>query len=167
MKLKDLHNGKKTAFKVPKDYFNTNLEESILSEAKLRAKVLNHGFKAPDNYFETLEEQIYSKTDRNPKAKVKTIQLKPWIYAASIAASLALIFTLTFSNNQSNSISAINNDSLESFILDEDLNTSEMATLITDSDLFGRDILNNALSDATIDYYIESEIDDLEDLFDN
>ncbi|WP_159022992.1 hypothetical protein [Formosa sp. L2A11] len=163
MTLKDLHNDKNTGFKIPKDYF-TNLEDTILSEAKLQEKIPNHGFKIPDNYFDGLEDQILTKLDAKPK--VRTLNIKPWAYAASIAACLALMFTLTFSKEQTHSISSINNDSLESFILNEEFNTSEMATLITDSDVFENDILNSTLSDASIDYYIESEVD-LEDLLDN
>ncbi|QDO94122.1 hypothetical protein FNB79_09060 [Formosa sediminum] len=163
MKLKDLHNDNTGGFKIPKDYFNT-LEDSILSQAKLQDKVSNPGFKAPDDYFETLEARILTKLDAKPK--VRTLNIKPWAYAASIAACLVLMFTLTFSNNQTHSISSINNDSLESFILNEEFNTSEMATLITDTDVFENDILNSTLSDASIDYYIESVVD-LEDLLDN
>ncbi|MFB9052916.1 hypothetical protein ACFFVB_07465 [Formosa undariae] len=165
MKLKDLHNNNNSGFKIPKDYFS-NLEESILNEAKLDAKVPSHGFVVPDHYFDNLEDTIYKKATSKSTSKVRTLHVQPWVYVASIAACVMLMFTLTFSEKQSNSISSINNESLESFILDEDLNTSEMATLITDSVLFGREILNNAISDATIDNYIEREID-LEDLLDN
>ena len=165
MKLKDLHNDKTAGFKMPKDYFNT-LEDSILNEAKLQDKVSDHGFKVPDYYFDTLEDEILTKFHSKSTTKVRTLNIKPWAYAASIAACLALMFTLTFSKNQTHSISSINNDTLESFILSEELNTSEMAALITDSDVFENDILNSALSDASIDYYIESEVD-LEDLLDN
>ena len=165
MKLKDLHNDNTAGFKIPKDYFN-NLEDTILNDAKMQAKIPSHGFKVPDHYFDNLEDTIYNKATTKNTSKVRTLNVQPWVYAASIAACIMLMFTLTFSNNQSNSISAINNDTLESFILDEDLNTSEMATLITDSDLFGSDILDSAISDASINNYIEREIE-LEDLLDN
>ncbi|WP_299782026.1 hypothetical protein [uncultured Formosa sp.] len=164
MKLKDLHNDKNTGFKIPKDYF-ANLEDSILNEARLQEKVQSHGFKIPDNYFDTLEDQIYNKTVNKKTTKVRTLNIKPWFYAASIAASLVLIFTLTFSKNQTYTISSINNETLESFILREELDASEMSTLITDSDVFESDILNSTISDANIDHYIESETN-LEDLLD-
>lgn len=165
MKLKDLHNNKTAGFKIPKDYLN-NLEDTILNQAKLDSKVKSHGFKTPDGYLDTLEDKIYKKVKAKPNTKVRTLNLKPWIYAASIAASLILLFTLTINTQQTHTISSINNESLESFILTEDLNDSEIATLITDADFFENDILKSAISDASINQYIEREID-LEDFLEN
>ncbi|WP_066224867.1 hypothetical protein [Formosa haliotis] len=158
MKLKDLHNDNNAGFKIPKDYFN-NLEDTILNEAKMQTKVTNTGFKVPENYFDTLEALIQTKVNTKQDTKVRTLRIKPWVYAASIAACLMLMFTLTFSKSKTTSFSALNTETLESFIINEDLNTSEMATLIIDTDIFQNEILQEAISDSSIDYYVENEIE--------
>jgi len=88
MTKNNLHNIKETGFKAPKDYFD-NLEDSILSEIKLKESSSDTGFKTPKDYFETLEDRIIEKTSEKKTPKViSLLNRRNLIYISSIAAQL-------------------------------------------------------------------------------
>ena len=85
MNKKYIHNIKKTGFKVPEDYFNS-LEDDILTEITLKEKVSNSGFRTPKDYFKTLEDVIIEKVTEQKTSKVISLfSKKNLIYASSIA----------------------------------------------------------------------------------
>lgn len=123
MEKNNLHNIKGTGFKIPKDYFenlediilseaklsetietsglNTpsdyfeGLEDVILSKAKLNEKVSDSGFKVPENYFETIENTIIKTTIAKQEPKVISLfNRKTLLYVSSIAAAVVLFFSL-------------------------------------------------------------------------
>ena len=53
MKKENLHNIKQSGFKTPNAYFDT-IEDQIMSQISLKNSNENSGFKVPDNYFETI-----------------------------------------------------------------------------------------------------------------
>jgi len=55
MKKENLNNTKQSGFKTPNNYFNT-IEDQIMSQISLEKIDKNSGFKVPDNYFDTIEE---------------------------------------------------------------------------------------------------------------
>lgn len=163
MKLNSLNTNKHHGFKTPDRYFD-NLDQDLLHLAKLHAKTDASGFKAPNDYFNTLETQILQKTSQqtNP-SKVITLKRNTWLYVSSIAATLLLLFSLTLFNKSASSFDSLNNDTLVSYILSQDIDYSEMASLIKDETTFADNILKESISDQNIETYLENdlELDDL------
>jgi cell division protein FtsL len=159
MNTNKLHNIKDTGFKVPKNYFDS-LEDAILTDLKLKEMAPESGYKVPDNYFESLEHKITNAIVLEKEGKV--IKLFTWrkaAYITSIAASLILMFNIFFNNTKNITIDTIETASIEDYILNEDLETSEIASLFADEDLADVQLINDGYSSETLENYI---IDNLE-----
>lgn len=165
MKLNDLHKDKAAGFKTPEGYFS-NLEENIFHQSKLKSRISSHGFTVPHAYFDTLEDTVLSKLKTEKPTKVISLKSKSWLYLSSIAATIALLISLTLFNNKSFTFSSLNNETIETYILNQDINTSEMAALIINSNAFESEILQESISDNSIETYLESTIE-LEDFLYN
>ena len=98
--------GNNSGFSIPKDYLN-GIEDDFMLKLKEEELPKTTPFDIPDTYFDNLETAILNKVTNTPK-KGKVISLKNKLYKfipASIAASLLLLITTQFFNNQSNTIS--------------------------------------------------------------
>lgn len=141
MKLEDLHN-KPSGFKTPDNYF-----KDLEAELHLKSKAETSGFKTPDNYFETVEDNILNKVAKTDDVKVISIfSRRNLLYVASMAAAVALFFTLNINNNNTTfTLTDIDDDTIESYVLDSH-STDDLALLIDDGDTnFGTVISDNAL----------------------
>lgn len=163
MNTNKLNNIKDTGFKAPKNYFGS-LEDVILTDLKLKEKAPESGYKVPDNYFESLEHKItYALVQ---KKEVKVIKLFTWrkaAYVSAVAASLILMFNIFFNNTNNVTIENIETASIENYIINEDLESSEIASLFTDEDLTDVQLINDGYSSETIENYIfdNLEIEDI------
>ena len=163
MNTNKLHNIKDTGFKVPKDYFGS-LEDVILTDLKLKEKAPESGYKVPDNYFDALENKITNAIVL--EKEVKVIKLFTWrkaAYVSAVAASLILMFNVFFNNTNNVTIENIETASIENYILNEELETSEIASLFTDEDLSDVQLINDGYSSETLENYIfdNLEIEDI------
>lgn len=159
MKNKSLHNIKNTGFQTPQNYFN-NFDDSLLTVAKLKAKASAPGFKIPDNYFETLEVALSEKISSEKKPKVITLFNKRNIlYASSIAAAVVLLFNLTLFNNEKNSWNTLDIETVENYILDEELTSYDMATLLVEDNLEIENFINHNFEEDNIESYLLDHID--------
>lgn len=163
MNTNKLHNIKETGFKVPKDYFGS-LEDVILTDLKLKEMAPETGYKVPENYFESLEHKITNAIV--PEKEVKVIKLFTWrkaAYVSAVAASLILMFNIFFNNTNNVTIENIETASIENYILNEDLESSEIASLFTDEDLSDVQLINDGYSSETLENYIfdNLEIEDI------
>jgi len=163
MNTNKLHNIKNTGFKVPKDYFGS-LEDAILTDLKLKEMAPETGYKVPENYFESLEHKITNAIV--PEKEVKVIKLFTWrkaAYVSAVAASLILMFNIFFNNTNNVNIENIETASIENYILNEDLESSEIASLFTDEDLSDVQLINDGYSSETLENYIfdNLEIEDI------
>lgn len=159
MKTNTLHTIKNTGFTVPKGYFDT-LENEILCDIKLKSLATKSGHELPDAYFDTLENNIINTI--NSKKEVKVIKLVTWEKIASaslVAASVLLMFHLFFNTNKPITIDAIETASLEQYILNEDLDSNEFASLFTDEELSEIHLINDGFNSQTLENYL---IDNLE-----
>ena len=161
---KKLHNIDNTGFKTPKDYFET-LEDSILSNAKLREIASESSYKVPNGYFDSLEDKIMAVVNQQPETKViKFISWRKITYIGTVAASIVLIINLFFKNNPEKiTIDAIETASIESYILNEDLETNEFASLFSKEELSDIRLINDGYSSQTLENYVfeNFEIDDI------
>ncbi len=159
MNKNSLNNITKTGFKVPENYFE-NFEDTLLSELKLKEASANSSFKVPENYFETVDDKILNAI-KNQK-KVKVINLYTWkkiAYTIPIAASIVIMFSVLFNKNNSVNINTIETASIENYILTEELEPNEMASLFTNEDLSKINFTNNNLNPETLENYV---LDNLE-----
>lgn len=158
MKKNRIHNINKTGFKTPKDYFN-NLEDVILSEIKLHETFTESGFTAPKDYFDTLEERIINKVSKKETTKVIPLFSKRNIvYISSIAAAILLLFNLNIFNNEI-TIDNIDTQTVENYILDENIGTYEIASVLTDDYLLEESFIEFKVDDDAIETYILNDLD--------
>lgn len=163
MSTNKLHNIKETGFKVPKDYFES-FEDAFLNEIKLKEITTDSGFKVPDNYFDSLEDKITSAV--NQEKDIKVIKLVTWrkaAYAAAIAASLVLMFNIYFNQKSPVTIDTIETASIENYILNEELETTEIASLFIEDDLSDVQLIHDGFSSESIENYIFDNVE-IEDI---
>ena len=154
MKHNNLHNNKKSGFKVPKDYFE-NFEASLISHVNLKEKVSESGFTVPKDYFENIENDILVKV--NQKETVKVIPLfnkRNIIYVSSIAAAILLLFNLS-TLNESFNIDSLETETVDNYILNN-FEVDEIASLFSSTELSETNFIDYNLSDDTLNYYLES-----------
>ncbi|WP_445956429.1 hypothetical protein [Yeosuana sp.] len=163
MKKTRIEDIKETGFRVPDNYFK-DFEDTLLSELKLKETVGKSGFKVPADYFESLDESIYSSISE--KKQVKVINLFSWkkaIYTTSIAASLILMFTVLYNKKDSLTLDSIETASIENYILNEDIESTDMSSLLTNEDLADFDNVEINFNSESLENYVfdNVEIDDI------
>ena len=152
MQTNKLHNIKETGFKVPKDYFDT-LEDTVLRHNKLKEQSSEPGFKTPDNYFETLEDTILSKVSEKESPKVISIfSRRNLIYASSIAAAVLLLLNLSIFENESG-WEDIEAETVENYIINENMGSYEIASLLIDEELNEDNLTDIEFSDDALENY--------------
>ncbi len=155
-----LHNIKDSGFKAPENYFD-GMEDSIMDQIKLHQKIDDTGFRTPDAYFETLEDKILAKVDQDVKV-IPLFSKRNFVYIAGIAAALILMFNI-IGNRNSLTFDDLEIASIENYLSEEDINTYELASLLTDEDLITDNFIDSELSsDALEDYLLQNAtIEDL------
>ncbi|WP_417557877.1 hypothetical protein [Mesoflavibacter zeaxanthinifaciens] len=157
MKKENLHNIKQSGFKTPDNYFNT-IEDQIMSQISLEKIDKNSGFKVPDNYFDTIEDNILSKTKETKIFKL--FNKKTIVTVASIAAMFVLFFNLNPFKTQV-TFDNLDTDTVEAYILNE-VELNDISNLIETDQLSQTDFIDyNGIS---IDNYLDDI--DLEDFLD-
>lgn len=163
MSTNKLHNIKDTGYKVPEDYF-TSFEDTILSEVKLRTSISQSGFEVPDTYFELLEDKISLAV--KPEQETKVIKLVTWrkaSYAAAVAASLVLMVNIFFYKPINVTINVLETASIENYIINEEIETAEFASLFTQTDLQNVQLINDGFTSENLEKYLfeNLEIEDI------
>lgn len=162
MKKNNINNIKDTGFKVPKDYF-ANLEDRLMSDIKLNQTVKNSGFKLPDNYFNTLENQVLSGVSKKEPTKVIPLfNKKNLLYVASVAAAVLLLLNLSIFEKKTN-WDTLNADTVENYILNGNVGTYEIASLLLEGDIEEENFTSIEFTDEAMEgYFIENaNIEDL------
>jgi len=153
--LNNIENG----FKVPKGYFD-EFEDRLLSELQLKETASHSGFKLPEDYFKSLDDKILDAVKNDHKTKVINLfSFRKIAYAAAVAASLILIYTVSFNKNENLNINHIETASIENYILTEGLETSDIASLFSDDDLSEITSVKNNLSSESLENYVLENLD--------
>lgn len=160
IQIKDI---KDTGFRVPDNYLK-DFEYTLLSKLKLKETVGKSGFKVPADYFESLDESIYSAITE--KKQTKAINLFSWkkvVYTTAIAASLILMFTVFYNKKESLTLDNIETASIENYVLNEDIETTDMASLLTNVDLSDFNAMDINFNPESLENYVleNLEIDDI------
>ena len=156
MKNNYLNKIKSTGFKTPDDYFDS-FSESVLgklyNESQLES-IEGSGFKHPDNYFDSLEENILKKLDNNKETKVIKLRTKRLLlYASSVASAILLLFNLSIFENKT-SFDNLETETVENYLLDENISSYEIAALLNDDELEDVIILDHNLNEDNIEEYL-------------
>ncbi|WP_223551591.1 MULTISPECIES: hypothetical protein [Aestuariivivens] len=150
MKKNLLHTIKSTGFKTPVGYFET-FDDKVLSSIKPNRKLKfaeTSGFNVPKNYFKNLEDKLIDKVSTNDKTKVIALfSKKQLLYASSIAAAM-IVFLNVFVFNSQPSFNTLETQTVENFLIDENISSYELAILLTEEEL---------TEDTFVDYNLEKE----------
>lgn len=161
---------KNNNFKIPEGYFDTlsnDLVKKIAKEGISAPK--NEGFKVPEGYFGQLNSKILGQLE-NTSAEPKVIPLKSfrkhYYTAASIAAVIVLFLVVQYNGVQTPTYSNLANSDIEHYFEfnDLELSTYDLAEILPIQDLDLNDILETRLDNENIIDYLDSHIDDFEEL---
>lgn len=153
--LNNIENG----FKVPGGYFD-EFEDRLLSELQLKETASYTGFKLPAGYFESLDNKILNAVKNDNKTKVINLfSFRKLAYTAAVAASLILIYTVSFNKYENLNINHLETASIENYILTEGLEPSDIASLFSDDDLSEITSVKNNLSSESLENYVLENID--------
>ena len=157
MKTNKLNNITSSGLKAPKDYLE-NLEDRFMAEIKLSEAKNNSGFKAPNGYFDTLENKILDKvSEKEPTKVIPLFNKENLIYISSIAAAVLLLFNLSIFETKVSSWDSLDADTVENYILDENVGTYEIAALLLENDLPEETFNNIEFTDEAMEgYFLEN-----------
>ncbi|WP_400079683.1 hypothetical protein [Winogradskyella sp. R77965] len=140
MKKDKLYNIKSTGFKTPDNYFESfddKLFERLPQKDSVDS-VKTTGYKTPKDYFDTVEANVFSKLSDDEKPVIKLSTRKTFYYVAGVAASLLLLFAVFINSDTTEELSV---EMVENYLGNEDLNSYELAELLSDSDLLEDDFI--------------------------
>lgn len=161
MKTNNLHNIKSSGFKTPDNYFESiedQLFDRISDEKKIEG-IDRSGFSVPDHYFGSVDSEIIEKLHPPQKTPVFTLQSrKTFYYVAGIAASLVLLFAIFINGTAETEISA---DMVETYLETRDLDSYELAELLTDAELLDEDftVVETSYNEDYIESYLLDNAD--------
>jgi len=158
MKKFNLKNIKRSGFKTPEDYFD-KFEASVLNQDKIKNS--GNGFKVPEGYFETIEDTILNKVNQKESKVIQLFSRKSIITSLSIAASIFLLFNLSIFEKRI-TFDSLDNETLENFVLNQELESSDIANLITNPEELPNAGIAESVSDALLENYLlnSEEIED-------
>lgn len=161
---------KNNSFGVPDGYFDTFSSDIMKKIAKEDASMTpNEGFKVPEGYFETFNTRLLEQLESIP-AETKVIPLKSYkkhyYTAASVAAVVLLFLVVQFNSDKTPSYSDLANSDIENYFEfnDLELTSYDLAEILPIDDLDLNDILEIRLDNDNIIDYLDSHIEDFEEL---
>jgi len=161
---------KNNSFGVPDGYFDTFSSDIMKKIAKEDASMPpNEGFKVPEGYFETFNTRLLEQLESTP-AETKVIPLKSYkkhyYTAASVAAVVLLLLVVQFNSDKTPSYSDLANSDIENYFEfnDLELTSYDLAEILPIDDLDLNDILEIRLDNDNIIDYLDSHIEDFEEL---
>ncbi len=158
MKQDKPHTNNSSGFKVPKGYFE-GLEDEILNTVKLKKKVNDSGFKAPEHYFDSLEDTILDNvSEKSPTKVIPLFRKAPLIYASAVAAAVILLFNLSIFKSEP-TFDTLDFETLESYVLNENIGSYDIATLLSEDDLIDENFIEYQTEDHTVEDYILDHLD--------
>lgn len=158
MEKDNLPNNTNPGFKIPNNYFES-LEDQILDQLALN-EINSSGFKTPKNYFDTIEDQVLSNSvaTQKPIKVISLLSKKNILYLSGIAAAIFIFFNLNYFKTGTN-FDALETQTVENYILNQNMNSYDIAALLTDTELREENFINIDLSSANIESYLIEQTD--------
>ena len=157
-------------FKVPTNYFD-EFENHLFKKINEEVLPKNIGFKTPTGYFNKLDIKI--KRKNNSKSKegklIPIVSKKTFMYAASIAAIVILVFSVLKNSTPVYTLEEIKISKIENYINEgnNQLKQYEISILFTDEILNNITSNQSQLSGNQLENYLLENINDLNDLLPN
>lgn len=142
------------------DNFSAKLNNTIAQEQSAIPK--KEGFTVPDNYFDSIHQNIQTKLNQKTEPKViKLSSFKKRLYAtSSIAAVVAILIAAVVFNSSSTPISFqdIAASDIESYFDENDIDfpTYDLAQIISIDDINVSDVTESEINEDEIMNYLES-----------
>ena len=150
----------KHGLKVPEGYFE-DFDKRLASKIYEEALPKSSGFKVPDGFFDTVEDQILSHVQQEKIVKVVPLyKRKSVVYITSIAACLALVFTIFTPKDTTEG--ALEVADIEAYFNEGniDYNSNDIAQLLSEDDLESAALEDSDLSIESLEDYLIENIDD-------
>jgi len=159
----NFNKSKPTNMQVPEGYFE-GLENRImntLSNESILDKNIDSGLKIPEGYLTSLQDTISIQTKKETKV-INLFSKRNLFLASSIAAAIILMLSL-FTNNNKITFENIDVDLVEDYLIDQNIDSYELASLLNDEDLSTENFIDSDIfSEAVEDYLIDNT--DIEEL---
>lgn len=137
----------KNPFKIPNEYFETVTENVFL-------RIADSGFEKPKDYFDSLEDAVFERIKHTEKSKVFRLPTRLKLAVASAAALLVLYFAFPTKNV------ALDTASVIAYLEDTSLDNEMITDFISTSDLTDLTLENIDASNA--EAYLNDNIDNIE-----
>ena len=152
---------KTNGFNTPQNYFE-DFEERLFLKISEDIIPKESGFKIPDNYFENVEDVIVNKVNENtPQPKIISLFTKKTIlYAVSIAACAAIVFSIFNVDDGMNEIIPIQVSEIEEYIDEGNISfdTYDLTSMLSEEEDFSLE--NDLFSEEILEEYLLESIDD-------
>ena len=161
-------NNENNSFKVPEGYFDSladQIMDKVAMEAPIESK--NEGFKVPEGYFDSLEDKIHQKLKEGDTQVIALNPYKKYYYIAASVAAVVLVFLgIQWNVDGTPTYSDLANTDIENYFEFDDLGISsyELAEMLPIDEMDMNDMLTHRIEDENIVDYINSNIDDFEEL---
>ena len=163
MKNKKLHHTKKTGFKVPDTYFES-LDNDIFN--KLNNHHVLNTIKSSGFQIPKDYLETFDETLLTKSTTGKVIALfnkTNLIYISSIAAAVLLLFNLSIFKDIQ-TFDALDTETIDDYVTNQNIETYEIASLLTEDDLTETNFIDYNLEEETVSTFLLNNIK-VEDLF--
>ena len=152
-------------FSAPKDYFE-NFDEQLFQKIEEENLPKETGLSVPEGYMDSFEERLFDRFNNSSEIPKKVIPLfknKKILYVASIAASLAIFFSVVnFDNDITKAFSELNTSIIEEYI-DEgklELDSYDIGALLSDEEMANLSLEGELYLEETLQEYLLENLDD-------
>jgi len=154
--------GKSHGFSTPKEDYFSSFEDNFFAKLSEETLPKAHGFKSPEDYFDTLEDQIVNKLDKpktNNTSKVITFRRRVLQYSSIAAAAAVLLFIVTYFYPLTDSVEDISIADVDEWFENGNASSDELAMFLTNEDFSNEELFLN-IEDVNTDDFIDMMIDD-------
>ena len=149
-------------FSIPEGYFET-FEKRLFSKMAEENFPKTAGFKTPEDYFEKLETRVLKEVSalEKPNKVIPLFPRKYFGYAAAIAASLVIGFSLFNTTSNTSSLDSLQLAAIDTYIEEGNLNMDlyDLTSYIEDEDVPDIDLDAKYFSDSSLKEYLLENID--------
>ena len=161
-----LNTVKHTGHKVPNGYFDAfekDLFDAVHAKNQLKS-VKSSGFTVPEGYFDNLETSLLPLNTKKSSKVLPLISKKTLVYISGIAAAILLLFNLHIFKKDSITLNDIEVATVEQYIINEDISSYYIASLLEDEQLRFENFIDYNLNKTQIEDYLLTDVEDLESL---
>ena len=156
------NNINKPGFNTPEGYFE-NFEDALIARMtseKLKQSAAGHGHRIPEGYFDSLEDRVIEKLEPTQPKVISLFNRKQLYYVSGIAAAIIILIAV-FVNRGESVDGSLNYETVENYIIAQDLSSYEIASLLTEEEIdeIELDIISDDMTEDTLEDYLLNNIE--------